>query len=90
MMTQDSDSQLKFRDGKHIRAARISAGLTRVELAAAANLHPNSVKYWELDHSPCWPGGPAIEQISSVLSSLGIETEVQAQGNYTVAIIRSR
>jgi DNA-binding transcriptional regulator YiaG len=88
-MTAENDS-LKFVDGRHIRAARIIAGLTRDKLATAANLHPNSVKYWENDRSPCWPGGPAITKISTVLASIGVETEVEHQGNYTVAIIRKR
>jgi transcriptional regulator with XRE-family HTH domain len=88
-MTVENDD-LKFVDGGHIRAARIIAGLTREKLAAAANLHPNSIKYWENDRSPCWPGGFAITKISSVLASVGVETEVEEQGNYVVAIIRKR
>ena len=89
-MTQDGESPLKFRDGKHIRAARISAGLTRVDLATAAKLHPNSVKYWELDQSPCWPGGPAIDKISSALARFGVDTEVEQHGSGMVAIVRRR
>jgi hypothetical protein len=89
-MTQDNDNPLKFRDGKHMRSARIIAGLTRVDLAAAAHLHPNSIKYWETDRSPCWPGGPAIDKISSALATVGVDTEVEQMGNVLVAIVRRR
>jgi transcriptional regulator with XRE-family HTH domain len=89
-MTTEIDTPMKFRDGKHIRAARTIAGLTRVDLAAAANLHPNSVKYWELDQSPCWPGGRAIDQMAAALASLGVDTEVEQRGNYMIAIVRMR
>jgi hypothetical protein len=88
-MIAENDS-LKFRDGKHMRAARIIAGLTRVELATRANLHPNSIKYWETDKSPCWPGGPAIDKISSALAWFGVDTEVEQHGNGMIAIVRRR
>jgi hypothetical protein len=87
-MTMEKNDSLKFVDGRHIRAARIIAGLTRGKLAVAANLHPNSIKYWENDTSPCWPGGPAINKISSALASVGVETEVVEQDDCVVAIIR--
>jgi transcriptional regulator with XRE-family HTH domain len=88
-MMSETDLPLKFRDGRHIRAARISAGLTRRELAERANLHENSIKYWETDKSPCWPGGHTIEQISSVLASFGVYTEVEHEGDYMIAVVRT-
>jgi transcriptional regulator with XRE-family HTH domain len=33
--------------GRQIRAGRMLAGLTQVDLARAAGCHPRSVRYWE-------------------------------------------
>jgi len=33
--------------GRQIRAARMLAGLTQVDLARATGCHPRSVRYWE-------------------------------------------
>ncbi|TMJ81613.1 MAG: helix-turn-helix transcriptional regulator [Alphaproteobacteria bacterium] len=38
---------LTARPAFQIRAARMLAGLTQVELARAAGCHPRSVRYWE-------------------------------------------
>jgi hypothetical protein len=89
-MSSENDSGWKFRDGNHIRAARTIAGLTRAKLATVANLHPNSIKYWELDKSPWTPDGMAVDQISSALASFGVETNVEGQGIHAVAIVRRR
>jgi hypothetical protein len=89
-MPSENESPRKFKDGKHIKAARTIAGLTRSELAEAADLHPNSVKYWELDKSRLAPDGWAIDQISMALASFGVDTEVEVRGDYKVAIVRRR
>jgi hypothetical protein len=66
------------------------AGLRRVDLAAAAKLHPNSVKYWERDRRRWVPDGYAIDQISAALASFGVDTEVEWQGSRVIAIVRMR
>jgi transcriptional regulator with XRE-family HTH domain len=41
-----------IRTGAQIRAARAMLGLRREDLATAAGLHPNAVKYWEARDVP--------------------------------------
>jgi transcriptional regulator with XRE-family HTH domain len=36
-----------FRNGQHLKTARMAAGLSQRALAQAAGVHVNSVKYWE-------------------------------------------
>ena len=58
--------------GKQIRAARAMLGLRREDLAGAAGLHSNAVKYWEARDVP--PGQPpyAIDRIERALTILGV------------------
>jgi len=70
--------------GSQIRAARALLGLTRAQLARAAGLHPNSVKYWESFHQIPTPrdigsgltvGEPfAVNRIRKTLAHHGVET----------------
>jgi hypothetical protein len=89
-MTSSNQIPGRFRDGKHIKAARAIAGLRRVDLATAAKLHPNTVKYWECSRRRWVADGNAIDQISAALASFGVDTEVERQGNRVVAIVRMR
>lgn len=61
-----------IRTGRQIKAARAMLGLRRADLARAAQLHPNAVKYWEAREIP--PGRPphAVEHIERALLSLGV------------------
>ena len=57
--------------GRHLAAARTLAGLTQVELATLAKLHPNSVKRLEAMQS--LNGSPhALRLIGDVLEKQGI------------------
>ncbi len=58
--------------GKQIRAARAMLGLRREDLATAAGLHSNAVKFWEARDVP--PGHPpyAIDRIERALTILGV------------------
>jgi DNA-binding XRE family transcriptional regulator len=39
----------RLHNGRHLRAARTLAGLTQQQLADAAGIHVNAVRYWEAD-----------------------------------------
>ena len=61
-----------IRTGSQIRAARAMLGLRRDDLAEAAGLHSNAVKYWEArDVSPGRPPY-AIDCIERALTVLGV------------------
>jgi transcriptional regulator with XRE-family HTH domain len=87
-MTTPTDSSANFRDGPHLRAARMCAGLTRVRLAAAAMVHPNSVKYWEASRRT--PRGRTVCRIAAALAAFGVDTRIETDGRNTVAVIRRR
>ena len=48
-----------LKNGRQLKAARVLAGQTQRELATAAGLHENSVKYWE--RYPERIGGHAVD-----------------------------
>jgi transcriptional regulator with XRE-family HTH domain len=52
----------RLHDGRHLRAARILAGLTQQELAEAAGINVNAVRYWEAEDrsSEPWVRNPQI------------------------------
>ncbi len=63
-----------FLNGRHLRAARELAGLSRKAVAIAAGLHPNSVKAWELVCTP--PEGVAVNRIRKALEARGVWASV--------------
>lgn len=63
-----------FLDGNHLRAARTLAGLSRKALANLTNLHPCSVKDWELKPGP--PAGVAVDRMRKALETRGVRVAV--------------
>jgi transcriptional regulator with XRE-family HTH domain len=47
----------RLHDGRHLRAARALAGLPLQQLADAAGIHVNAVRYWEADDQSSEPWG---------------------------------
>lgn len=60
-----------IRTGAQIRAARALLGLKRADLAGAAKLHPNAVKYWEARTVPT-PPPYAVRAMEEALEKLGV------------------
>jgi DNA-binding transcriptional regulator YiaG len=58
--------------GKQIKAARGMLGLTRRQLAVAAGVHENSIRYWETRAVPSGHRPYAIERIEQALAMLGV------------------
>jgi transcriptional regulator with XRE-family HTH domain len=63
---------MRFLTGRHLKAARALAGLSQRQLAAAAGLHFNSVKYHEEKSGPL--NGYAVDKMAEVLSRQGVAT----------------
>lgn len=61
-----------IRTGRQIRAARAMLGMRRADLARAAGLHSNAVKYWEAREVPSGRPPHAVEHIERALLSLGV------------------
>jgi len=60
--------------GSQIRAARALAGLRRCDLATAASIHANAVKYWER-HSTIPRREPyAVRKMREALQRRGVAT----------------
>jgi transcriptional regulator with XRE-family HTH domain len=78
----------RLHDGRHLRAARILAGLTQQQLAEAAELHVNAVRYWEADDRSAEPWGVAIDRLIAVLRQHGVEVAAVFGGDQQIALIR--
>ena len=78
----------RLHDGRHLRAARILAGLTQQQLADAAELHVNAVRYWEADDRSAEPWGFAIDRLVAVLRQHGVEVGAAFSGDQQIALIR--
>ena len=78
----------RLHDGRHLRAARILAGLTQQQLADAAELHVNAVRYWEADDRSAEPWGFAIDRLVAVLRQHGVEVAAAFSGDQQIALIR--
>lgn len=59
--------------GAVVRAARVLAGLTQSELAAAAGVHPKTVGYWERRGSRRRWGEIGLGRIVEALRARGVE-----------------
>ena len=75
-------------DGRHLRAARILAGLTQQQLAVAADVHVNCVRYWEADDRSADPWGFAIDRLVAALRQHGVEVAAVFGGDRQIALIR--
>lgn len=56
--------------GERIKQARVKAGLTQVDLAAAIGMDPSSVSHWERDVS-----SPQSESLAAVARALGVTVD---------------
>jgi DNA-binding transcriptional regulator YiaG len=75
-------------DGRHLRSAREAAGLKQRELAAAAGLHTNSLRYWERHTTePC---GVAVERLLAALQKYGVWVAVDLDSFGNIAVIERR
>ena len=73
-------------NGRHLKAARTLAGMTQRQLAQAAGLHPNAVKYWERQSSRI--GGHAVSRMREALAGAGVTTGEEYDGRSSVAVLR--
>jgi transcriptional regulator with XRE-family HTH domain len=77
---------MTLRNGRHLKAARIMAGLTQVQLADAAGLHPNSVKRWEGYSRRI--GGHAVGLMVEALELYGVHFGEEHSEGRSVAVLR--
>jgi transcriptional regulator with XRE-family HTH domain len=75
-------------DGRHLRAARILAGLTQQELAKAAAINVNAVRYWEAKDRSSEPWGYAIDRLVTALRQHGVEVATVFSDDNQFALIR--
>lgn len=77
---------MSLRSGRHLKAARVLAGMTQRQLAQAAGLHVNAVKYWERDHGRI--GGHAVSRMIEALAAAGVTAAEEYSGVRSVAVLR--
>jgi transcriptional regulator with XRE-family HTH domain len=77
-----------LRDGCHLRAARILAGLTQQELAEAAGINVNAVRYWEAKDRSSEPWGYAIDRLVTALRQHGVEVATLFSDDNQFTLIR--
>jgi hypothetical protein len=97
LLVQLTGSRLWYRrypgrlfDGRHLRAAREAAGLRQDELAAAAGLHTNSLRYWERQATePC---GLAVDRLLHALQEhrVCVAVDFDSHNNIAIAVIERR
>jgi DNA-binding transcriptional regulator YiaG len=75
-------------DGRHLRSAREAAGLKQEELAAAARLHTNSLRYWERHVTE--PHGVAVSRLLDALQQHGVWVAVNIDSYGAIAVIERR
>jgi DNA-binding transcriptional regulator YiaG len=80
----------RLHDGRHLRAARILAGLTQQQLAHAANVNVNSVRYWETNDRSSEPWGVAIGKLVAALRQHGVEVATVFSDDNQFTLIRRR
>ena len=64
---------MHFPSGRHLRAARVLAGLSRKQLAAIAGCHHNSIAYWEAKTGIIT--GYVPQRLAEVLASRGVSAD---------------
>jgi transcriptional regulator with XRE-family HTH domain len=77
---------MSLRSGRHLKAARVLAGLTQKQLANEASLHLNSVKGWERHRDPI--GGYAVDRMTETLKRRGVEYSEETHDGATIAVLR--
>jgi DNA-binding transcriptional regulator YiaG len=75
-------------DGRHLRSAREAAGLKQQELAAAAGLHTNSLRYWERHATE--PYGIAVNRLLAALQKHRVRVAVDLDSQGAIAVIERR
>jgi DNA-binding transcriptional regulator YiaG len=75
-------------DGRHLRSAREAAGLKQKQLAGAAGLHPNSLRYWERHATE--PYGIAVNRLLAALQAHGVWVAVDLDSYGNIAVIERR
>jgi transcriptional regulator with XRE-family HTH domain len=80
----------RLHDGRHLRAARILAGLTQQQLAEAAAINVNAVRYWEADDRSSEPWGYAIDKLVAALRKHGVEVATVSGDDNRFTLIRKR
>jgi DNA-binding transcriptional regulator YiaG len=80
----------RLHDGRHLRAARILAGLTQQQLAHAAAINVNAVRYWEADDRSSEPWGYAIDKLVAALRQHGVEVATVFSDDNQFTLIRRR
>jgi DNA-binding transcriptional regulator YiaG len=78
----------RLHNGRHLRAARILAGLTQQQLAHAAKVNVNCVRYWETDDRSSEPWGVAIDRLVAALRQHGVEVATVFGDDNQFALIR--
>ncbi len=77
-----------FRNGQHLKTARMAACLSQCALAQAAGVHVNSVKYWERANSFC--AGWAIDLLLAVLADHHVSVEtIRSDDCRKIAVVRA-
>ncbi|MEP0321287.1 helix-turn-helix domain-containing protein [Bauldia litoralis] len=69
-----------------MKAARALAGMTQRQLAHAAGLHPNAVKYWEREEGRI--GGHAVSRMREALAAVGVTTGEEYVDGRSLAVLR--
>jgi transcriptional regulator with XRE-family HTH domain len=77
-----------FLDGRHLRAARVAAGLSQAALADLAGVHRGSVRYWERHTTARGIDGWALREIEKALLGAGVRAEVAADRARRFAVVR--
>jgi transcriptional regulator with XRE-family HTH domain len=80
----------RLHDARHLRAARILAGLTQQELAEAAGINVNALRYWEADDRSSELCGYAIDKLVAALRQHGVEVATEFGDDNQFAVIRRR
>jgi DNA-binding transcriptional regulator YiaG len=75
-------------DGRHLRCAREAAGLKQEQLAAAAGLHTNTLRYWERHATE--PYSFAVDLLLTVLQAHGVRVAVDLDSHSNIAVIERR
>jgi DNA-binding transcriptional regulator YiaG len=78
----------QFLDGRHLQSAREAAGLKQRELAAAAGLHTNSLRYWERHATE--PYGIAVNRLLAALQKHRVCVAVDLDDHGAIAVIERR
>ncbi len=78
-----------FDNGIHLRAARVMADMTQIELADAAGLHRNAVKYWESPARMRGCAGHAVALMAAVLRDRGVSFGYEYSDAGKAFVVRS-